>query len=162
MRNGTTTQPVKTAAPLCATRRHIAHPHQILIETLPRIEFFVTPSFQRRKHFLIETRMRVSFFAQAAVRSADPVKINRHTKLAESCVSHSKQSTGPQINRHKFADLSARSNGFSSHSPLLFPVCFPRVTSHKSRITPFLPHSTGISCRSNPLKTKEKTFSALR
>ena len=75
MRNGITTQPVKLVAQPCAPLSNLPRPcllaspfpsriphpqpHQILIETLPRIEFFVTRSFQRRKHFLIETRMAV-------------------------------------------------------------------------------------------------------
>ena len=61
-------------------------------------------------------------------------KINRHTKSAESCVSHSKQRTGAQINRHKNSSPTARSE--------ILIETLPR-----------------IEMWSNSLKTKEKTFS---
>ncbi len=101
MRGGPTTRPTKTAARPCAARRRIVHAQtdQILIATLPRLEFVASRSFKGRKHFLIATRRGVSFLAQAAVRSSDPVKISR-----------------------RFLSISrARKMGFSSHSPLACP-----------------------------------------
>src|ERR1700683_3437240 len=91
--------------------------HANSIATLPRLEIFLTHSFKRREHFLTATRMcgfsasrcpvrgrvsaaswflamgRHSCSAESLIRIAKPAKINRHTELIETPVSHSKQRT---------------------------------------------------------------------
>jgi tetratricopeptide (TPR) repeat protein len=119
MRTGTAT---KRAGP----PRKAPNANENLIAAVPQLEIAVTRSYQRRKHFLIATTNapcdrpselhldgrslasrclpseRVRFAPAASVRLAEPAKINRHTELVGSFVSHSKQRAAPPINRHIF------------------------------------------------------------
>jgi len=118
-------------------------PQKSLIETAPRIEIAITHSFKRRKHFLIETRIGVWFASGTVSLAPETAKINRHTELVESLVSHSKQRAGSPINRHKSRCLphSRELLSYTQYpTPCLSNRPMERISDHKktAKKTPLL------------------------
>jgi hypothetical protein len=96
-----------------------------LIATVPRLEIAVTPSIQKRKIFLIATKSGVCVAPGIHVQAAETTKINRQPERIEPSVSHGKQRTVSQINRHK--------NPSSSYSSELPSYTQHRAPCHSSR-----------------------------
>ena len=81
---------------------------------------------------------------------ANRAKINRHTKSIESPVSHSKQRTGHQINRHTFGDPPARKNR-RARNP--FASCASFSFRHSAQ-TGFTTHQSPLTIHSILIATR--------